>query len=97
VSPHPARRATFSHQEGREKAYRAIAFSRFFRREKVPDRADEGPRAASHPVTIREPTPTKTDRRQLDRLLDSENMSVTRSTLRRAASVLGRTLCVEIG
>jgi antitoxin HicB len=39
----------------------------------------------------------KTDRRQLDRLLDLENKSVTLSTLRRAATALGRKLCVEIG
>jgi hypothetical protein len=32
----------------------------------------------------------KTERRQLDRLLDPENKSVTLSTLRRAATVLGR-------
>jgi hypothetical protein len=31
----------------------------------------------------------KTDRRQLDRLLDPENKSVTLSTLRRAATALG--------
>jgi antitoxin HicB len=39
----------------------------------------------------------KTDRRQLDRLLDPENKSVTLSTLRRAATALGRKLHVEIG
>ena len=39
----------------------------------------------------------KTDRRQLDRLLDPENNSVTLSTLRRAATALGRKLYVEIG
>jgi antitoxin HicB len=39
----------------------------------------------------------KTDRRQLDRLLDPENKSVTLSTLRRAATALGRKLYVEIG
>jgi antitoxin HicB len=39
----------------------------------------------------------KTDRRQLDRLLDPENKSVTLSTLRRAATALGRRLYVEIG
>jgi antitoxin HicB len=39
----------------------------------------------------------KTDRRQLDRLLDPENTSVTLSTLRRAATALGRKLYVEIG
>jgi antitoxin HicB len=38
----------------------------------------------------------KTDRRQLDRLLDPENKSVTLSTLRRAATALGRKLYVEI-
>jgi antitoxin HicB len=38
----------------------------------------------------------KTDRRQLDRLLDTENKSVTLSTLRRAATALGRKLYVEI-
>ena len=39
----------------------------------------------------------KTDRRQLDRLLDPENKSVTLSTLRRAATAIGRKLYVEIG
>ncbi len=39
----------------------------------------------------------KTDRRQLDRLLDPENKSVTLSTLKRAATALGRKLYVEIG
>lgn len=39
----------------------------------------------------------KTDRRQLDRLLDPENKSVTLSTLRRAATAVGRKLYVEIG
>ncbi len=39
----------------------------------------------------------KTDRRQLDRLLDPENKLVTLSTLRRAATALGRKLYVEIG
>ncbi len=38
----------------------------------------------------------KTDRRQLDRLLDPENKSVTLSTLSRAAAALGRKLYVEI-
>jgi antitoxin HicB len=38
----------------------------------------------------------KTDRRQLDRLLDPENKSVTLSTLRRAATALGRKLRIEI-
>ena len=37
-----------------------------------------------------------TDRRQLDRLLDPENPSVTLSTLRRAANAVGRTLRVEL-
>ena len=37
-----------------------------------------------------------TDRRQLDRLLDPENPSVTLSTLRRAATAVGRTLRVEL-
>jgi hypothetical protein len=37
-----------------------------------------------------------TDRRQLDRLLDSKNPSVTLSTLRRAASAVGRSLRVEL-
>lgn len=37
-----------------------------------------------------------TDRRQLDRLLDPSNPSVTLSTLRRAASAVGRTLRVEL-
>jgi len=39
----------------------------------------------------------KTDRRQLDRLLDPENKSVTLSTLRRAATAIGRKLYVKIG
>jgi antitoxin HicB len=38
----------------------------------------------------------KTSRRQLDRLLDPENQSVTLSTLRRAATAVGRTLRVEL-
>jgi hypothetical protein len=38
----------------------------------------------------------RTDRRQLDRLLDPKNPSVTLSTLRRAASAVGRTLKVEL-
>jgi antitoxin HicB len=38
----------------------------------------------------------RTDRRQLDRLLDPENKSVTLSTLRRAASAVGRTLRIEL-
>ena len=38
----------------------------------------------------------KTDRRQLDRLLDRGNPSVTLSTLRRAASAVGRSLRVEL-
>ena len=37
-----------------------------------------------------------TDRRQLDRLLDPDNPSVTLSTLRRAANAVGRTLRVEL-
>lgn len=37
-----------------------------------------------------------TDRRQLDRLLDPTNPSVTLSTLRRAAAAVGRTLRVEL-
>jgi antitoxin HicB len=37
-----------------------------------------------------------TDRRQLDRLLDPKNPSVTLSTLRRAANAVGRTLRVEL-
>lgn len=37
-----------------------------------------------------------TSRRQLDRLLDPANPSVTLSTLRRAASAVGRTLSVEL-
>jgi predicted XRE-type DNA-binding protein len=36
------------------------------------------------------------DRRQLDRLLDPKNTSVTLSTLRRAANAVGRTLRVEL-
>jgi hypothetical protein len=38
----------------------------------------------------------KTSRRQLDRLLDPENTSVTLATLRRAASAVGRNLRVEL-
>jgi hypothetical protein len=38
----------------------------------------------------------RTDRRQLDRLLDPKNPSVTLSTLRRAANAVGRTLRVEL-
>jgi antitoxin HicB len=38
----------------------------------------------------------QTDRRQLDRLLDPDNKSVTLSTLSRAAAALGRKLHVEI-
>jgi antitoxin HicB len=38
----------------------------------------------------------KTDRRQLDRLLDPDNQSVTLSTLRRAAQAVGRKLTVEL-
>ena len=38
----------------------------------------------------------RTDRRQLDRLLDPTNTSVTLSTLRRAANAVGRTLKVEL-
>lgn len=38
----------------------------------------------------------KTSRKQLDRLLDPENDSVTLSTLRRAASAVGRNLRVEL-
>jgi antitoxin HicB len=38
----------------------------------------------------------QTDRRQLDRLLDPKNPSVTLSTLRRAASAVGRTLRIEL-
>lgn len=37
-----------------------------------------------------------TSRRQLDRLLDPENPSVTLLTLRRAASAVGRSLRVEL-
>jgi hypothetical protein len=37
-----------------------------------------------------------TDRRQLDRLLDPKNPSVTLSTLRRAAFAVGRSLRVEL-
>jgi hypothetical protein len=39
----------------------------------------------------------RTSRRQLDRLLDPRNSSVTLLTLRRAAAALGRTLRVEFG
>jgi hypothetical protein len=38
----------------------------------------------------------KTSRKQLDRLLDPDNDSVTLSTLRRAASAVGRNLRVEL-
>ncbi len=38
----------------------------------------------------------RTDRRQLDRLLDRKNTSVTLSTLRRAANAVGRSLRVEL-
>lgn len=38
----------------------------------------------------------KTDRRQLDRLLDPNNTSVTLSTLRRAANAVGRSLRIEL-
>jgi predicted DNA-binding protein (UPF0251 family) len=38
----------------------------------------------------------KTSRRQLDRLLDPANVSVTLATLRRAASAVGRNLRVEL-
>jgi antitoxin HicB len=37
-----------------------------------------------------------TDRRQLDRLLDPNNGSVTLSTLTRAANAIGRTLRIEL-
>ena len=38
----------------------------------------------------------QTDRRQLDRLLDPTNPSVTLATLKRAAAAVGRTLRVEL-
>jgi hypothetical protein len=38
----------------------------------------------------------RTDRRQLDRLLDPSNPSVTLGTLRRAANAVGKTLRVEL-
>jgi antitoxin HicB len=38
----------------------------------------------------------KTSRRQLDRLLDPDNPSITLATLRRAASAVGRNLRVEL-
>ena len=38
----------------------------------------------------------RTDRRQLDRLLDPENPSLTLSTLRRAATAVGRSLRIEL-
>ena len=38
----------------------------------------------------------KTSRRQLDRLLDPDNTSVTLATLRRAASAVGRNLRVAL-
>ena len=37
-----------------------------------------------------------TDRRQLDRLLDPENASLTLRTLRRAATAIGRTVRIEL-
>ena len=37
-----------------------------------------------------------TSRRQLDRLLDPNNLSATLATLRRAASTVGRNLRVEL-
>jgi hypothetical protein len=39
----------------------------------------------------------QTSRRQLERLLDPRNQSVTLSTLRRAAQAVGRKLRVELG
>ena len=38
----------------------------------------------------------RTDRRQLDRLLDPSNPSVTLGTLRRAATAVGKTLRIEL-
>jgi antitoxin HicB len=38
----------------------------------------------------------RTDRRQLDRLLDPSNVSLTLGTLRRAANAVGKTLRVEL-
>jgi antitoxin HicB len=38
----------------------------------------------------------KTDRRQLDRLLDPDNQSLTLSTLQRTAIALGRQLKIEL-
>jgi antitoxin HicB len=38
----------------------------------------------------------QTDRRQLDRLLDPDNQSVTLSSLRRAAQAVGRTLRIDL-
>jgi antitoxin HicB len=38
----------------------------------------------------------KTSRRQLDRLLDPDNPSVTLATLRRAATAVGRNLRIEL-
>jgi antitoxin HicB len=38
----------------------------------------------------------RTSRRQLDRLLDPDNPSVTLATLRRAATAVGRNLRVEL-
>jgi DNA-binding Xre family transcriptional regulator len=38
----------------------------------------------------------KTDRRQLDRLLDPENHSLTLTTLQRAAAALGRQLTIAL-
>jgi antitoxin HicB len=55
----------------------------------------EGMKAAGITKTVMA-SRMQTDRRQLDRLLDPENKSVTLSTLRRAATALGRKLHVDI-
>ena len=52
--------------------------------------------AAQHLTKTEMAARMRTDRRQLDRLLDPTNPSVTLSTLRRAASAVGRTLRVEL-
>ena len=50
--------------------------------------------AAGGPTKTATAARMKTDRRQIDRLLDPTNPSVTLSTLRRAAQAVGRTQLV---
>jgi antitoxin HicB len=59
-------------------------------------RIAEGMKAEGITKTVME-SRIKTDRRQLHRMLDPENKSVTLNTLRRAATALGRTLSVRNG